>query len=128
MTENIRDPYEEGTAPEMWGILVGDENLRTNNYKNFLVSLLQMKGCRRILDAACGTGLVPTYQYFEFICRNCGKCLEIFRIDSILLLEEGFEVVSVDASDKMLKYALQKRWDRRKEPAFDRWGKFCVRR
>lgn len=45
-----------------------------------------------------------------------------FRIDSIMLLEEGFEVVSVDASDKMLKYALKARWNRRKEPAFDNWG------
>lgn len=39
-----------------------------------------------------------------------------------MLLEEGFEVVSVDASDKMLKYALKARWNRRKEPAFDKWG------
>lgn len=39
-----------------------------------------------------------------------------------MLVEEGFEVVSVDASDKMLKYALKSRWERRKETAFDRWG------
>lgn len=39
-----------------------------------------------------------------------------------MLLEEGFNVVSVDASDKMLKYALKSRWDRRKEKAFDQWG------
>lgn len=44
------------------------------------------------------------------------------RVDSIMLIEEGFNVVSVDASDKMLKYALKARWDRRKEPAFDQWG------
>jgi len=41
-----------------------------------------------------------------------------------MLVEEGFEVVSVDASDKMLKYALKERWARRNEPAFDKWGKF----
>lgn len=40
-----------------------------------------------------------------------------------MLLEEGFEVVSVDASDKMLKYALKERWNRRKEAAFDNWSK-----
>jgi glycine N-methyltransferase len=40
-----------------------------------------------------------------------------------MLLEEGFEVVSVDASDKMLKYALKARWNRRDEPAFYNWGK-----
>ncbi len=39
-----------------------------------------------------------------------------------MLLEEGFQVTSIDASDKMLKYALKKRWDRRKEEAFDKWG------
>lgn len=44
------------------------------------------------------------------------------RVDSIMLVEEGFSVTSVDASDKMLKYALKERWNRRKEPAFDKWG------
>lgn len=39
-----------------------------------------------------------------------------------MLLEEGFKMVSVDASDKMLKYALKSRWERRKEAAFDQWG------
>lgn len=45
------------------------------------------------------------------------------RIDSTMLVEEGFEVVSVDASDKMLKYALKERWNRRKESGFDNWSK-----
>lgn len=45
-----------------------------------------------------------------------------FSVDSIMLLEEGFEVVSVDASDKMLKYALKERWSRRTEPSFNNWG------
>lgn len=44
------------------------------------------------------------------------------RVDSIMLVEEGFTVTSVDASDKMLKYALKERWNRRKEDAFDNWG------
>lgn len=43
-----------------------------------------------------------------------------------MLLEEGFEVVSVDASDKMLKYALKSRWARRKEEAFDKWSKELI--
>lgn len=46
-----------------------------------------------------------------------------FSIDSVMLLEEGFEVVSCDASDKMLKTALEERWRRRKDPIFDKWGK-----
>lgn len=39
-----------------------------------------------------------------------------------MLLEEGFDVVSSDGSDKMLKVALEERWRRRKESAFDNWG------
>lgn len=47
--------------------------------------------------------------------------LALSRVDSIMLVEEGFSVTSVDASDKMLKYALKERWNRRQEPAFDKW-------
>jgi glycine N-methyltransferase len=47
-------------------------------------------------------------------------------VDSLMLVEEGFEVVSIDASDKMLKYALKERWNRRREPNFDAWGKLMV--
>ena len=39
-----------------------------------------------------------------------------------MLLEEGFTVTSVDASDKMLKQAHKTRWNRRKEDKFDEWG------
>lgn len=39
-----------------------------------------------------------------------------------MLLEEGFEMVSVDASDKMLKQAYKTRWDRRKEEIFEKWS------
>lgn len=48
----------------------------------------------------------------------------VTSIDSLMLVEEGFKVVSTDASDKMLKYALKERWRRRKEPNFDFWGQF----
>ena len=44
-------------------------------------------------------------------------------VDSVMLLEEGFEVQSADISDKMLKQAYQTRWNRRREEIFDRWGK-----
>ncbi|XP_043283710.1 glycine N-methyltransferase [Venturia canescens] len=96
--EGVRDQYADGKAAKVWEVFIGDKNQRTKNYKDFLVGLLREKGCRKILDVACGTG-----------------------VDSVLLLEEGFDVVSVDASDKMLKYALKSRWERRKEPAFDNW-------
>ncbi|XP_077261442.1 glycine N-methyltransferase [Temnothorax americanus] len=96
--EGVRDQYADGKAAKVWEVFIGDKKQRTQNYRDFLVGLLRQKGCHRILDVACGTG-----------------------VDSVMLLEEGFEVVSVDASDKMLKYALKSRWDRRKEPAFDNW-------
>jgi len=96
--EGVRDQYADGKAAKVWEIFIGDKSSRTDNYRNFLVTLLRDKGCKRILDVACGTG-----------------------IDSIMLVEEGFEVVSVDASDKMLKYALKERWNRRHENGFDKW-------
>ena len=40
-----------------------------------------------------------------------------------MLLENNFKVTSTDASDKMLKQAWKIRWQRRKEEAFDDWGK-----
>lgn len=97
--EGVKDQYADGKAAKVWEVFIGDKKSRTQNYRDFLVGLLRKNGCRRILDVACGTG-----------------------IDSILLLEEGFEVISVDASDKMLKHALKARWDRRKEVAFDNWS------
>nr|XP_023959973.1 glycine N-methyltransferase [Chrysemys picta bellii] len=51
----------------------------------------------------------------------CHALSALGRVDSIMLVEDGFSVTSVDASDKMLKYALKERWNRRKEEAFDKW-------
>lgn len=96
--EGVRDQYADGKAAKVWEIFIGDKKSRTENYRNFLVEKLRDNGCKRVLDVACGTG-----------------------VDSIMLLEEGFQVVSIDASDKMLKYALKERWNRRKEPTFDNW-------
>lgn len=94
----LPDQYADGKAAKVWQLYIGDTQSRTEEYRSWLVSLLREHGVRQILDVACGTG-----------------------VDSIMLVEEGFNVVSVDASDKMLKYALKIRWDRRKEPAFDSW-------
>lgn len=96
--EGTRDQYADGKAAKVWEIFIGDKKARTMNYRNFLVNMLRSRGCKRILDVACGTG-----------------------VDSIMLVEEGFEVVSCDASDKMLKYALKERWNRRKEQNFENW-------
>lgn len=54
--EGIRDQYADGKAAKVWEIFIGDKKSRTENYKNFLVDLLRERGCKRILDVACGTG------------------------------------------------------------------------
>ncbi|KAM8913503.1 glycine N-methyltransferase [Spinachia spinachia] len=96
--EGLPDQYADGKAAKVWELYIGDTQSRTQEYKSWVVSLLKEHGVQSILDVACGTG-----------------------VDSIMLVEEGFKMVSVDASDKMLKYALKSRWERRKEPAFDQW-------
>ncbi|KAL7638800.1 UNVERIFIED_CONTAM: hypothetical protein RMT77_010334 [Armadillidium vulgare] len=96
--EGLKDQYADGTAAKLWELYIGDKNQRTKVYRDFITSLLREKNCAHVLDVACGTG-----------------------VDSIMLLEEGFKLTSVDLSDKMLKYALKTRWKRRKEPAFDEW-------
>ncbi|KAG0722982.1 Glycine N-methyltransferase [Chionoecetes opilio] len=96
--EGLKDQYADGTAAKLWELYIGDKNERTQVYRNFIVQLLRKQNCHNILDVACGTG-----------------------VDSIMLLENGFQMTSVDLSDKMLKYALKTRWHRRKEAAFDNW-------
>jgi glycine N-methyltransferase len=72
--------------------------VKTREQNEFLVGTLRKYNVHTVLDVACGTG--P---------------------DSIQLVEAGFKVFSTDLSDKMLKYALEERWKRRKEPNFDEW-------
>ncbi|XP_013401873.1 glycine N-methyltransferase isoform X2 [Lingula anatina] len=96
--EGLSDQYADGKAARVWQLYIGCKQQRTSQYSEWLCNLLRKKGCSSVLDVACGTG-----------------------VDSILLLEEGFKVTSVDASDKMLKFALKERWNRRKEEAFDNW-------
>lgn len=92
------DQYADGKAAEVWELYIGAKEDRTGPYKNWLFGLLRNHGCKNIIDVACGTG-----------------------VDSMLLLEAGFKVTSTDASYQMLKYALKKRWAKRKEPAYDQW-------
>ncbi|KAF5277915.1 hypothetical protein FQA39_LY06067 [Lamprigera yunnana] len=97
-SEGIKDQYADGKAAKVWEKFIGQRTTRNAVYRKYVLNLLKSKGCKRILDVACGTG-----------------------VDSVMLVEEGYEVVSIDASDKMLKYALKTRWNRRKEPLFDNW-------
>ncbi|XP_065062469.1 glycine N-methyltransferase-like [Rhopilema esculentum] len=94
----IPDQYADGKAAKVWSKYVGDQNRRTGFYRKKLLEVLHEYKVKTVFDVACGTG-----------------------VDSILMVEEGFRVTSVDASDKMLKYALKVRWARRKEPDFDNW-------
>lgn len=52
----VRDQYADGRAAKMWEAFIGDKSSRTENYRAFLLDLLKSKGCKRILDVACGTG------------------------------------------------------------------------
>lgn len=97
-TAGLSDQYADGKAAKVWALYIGDISSRTDNYRQFITSLLEARGIKTVLDAACGTG-----------------------VDSVMLLEEGFSVTSSDASDKMLKAAHKTRWERRREPAFDSW-------
>lgn len=94
----VPDQYADGKAAKVWKKYIGEQKKRTNLYKERVVSILNEFNCKNVLDVASGTG-----------------------VDSIMLLEEGFKVTSVDASDKMLKQALKTRWERRKEEIFDNW-------
>jgi len=97
-TPGITDQYSDGKAAKVWQLYIGDQTSRTYHYKNFLINLLKERKVKTVHDMACGTG-----------------------IDSVMLLEEGFQMTSSDASDKMLKGAHKTRWERRKEPCFEDW-------
>ncbi|XP_074662169.1 glycine N-methyltransferase-like [Tubulanus polymorphus] len=94
----LRDQYADGKAAKVWELYIGCKNDRTSAYKDWILNHLKQRSCKTILDVACGTG-----------------------IDSSMLVEEGYKVTSTDASDKMLKYALKERWERRKDERFDKW-------
>ncbi|XP_037072019.1 glycine N-methyltransferase-like [Pollicipes pollicipes] len=95
------DQYSDGKAARLWGLYIGDQTERTKHYKDFLKRELTTHDCHSVLDVACGTG-----------------------VDSVMLIEEGYQMTSCDFSDKMLKTAWQTRWNRRKEAAFDSWEIF----
>ena len=54
--EGLRDQYADGKAAKVWEVYIGDKGSRTENYRNFIINLLREKGCRSLLDVACGTG------------------------------------------------------------------------
>jgi len=77
---------------------IGDHKQRTNSYRDWLSNILRCHKCERVLDAATGTG-----------------------VDSEMLVEEGFQVTSIDNSTKMLEKARELRAKRKHQPRFDSW-------
>ena len=73
-------------------------NKRTSEYGSYLIELLHKHNVKTVLDAAAGTG-----------------------VDSIMLLEAGFQVKSVDLSDQMLAEARKERLKRLEDPRFKDW-------
>lgn len=68
IVKGINDQYADGKMAKVYKAFIGDVNARTENYKNVLIDLLKKKGCKRILDVACGTGYVPLSSiFFSFL-------------------------------------------------------------
>jgi hypothetical protein len=61
--EGLRDQYADGKAARVWEVYIGDKSSRTENYRNFITSLLKEKKCHTVLDLACGTGYHLIYFY-----------------------------------------------------------------
>ena len=56
LISGLTDQYADGKAAKVWQLYIGDTVDRTTNYKDFLIKTLKSKNCKRVLDAACGTG------------------------------------------------------------------------
>lgn len=123
-----RQKNENGKLQEIFPGLVAQKGLQTDfgcglwngvGNRRFKLTLILLSSK---FDLAVIDMQVARLNIFLIVAKK------IFRIDSIMLVEEGFEVVSSDASDKMLKYALKERWNRRKEKNFDNWSKLKIKK
>lgn len=81
-TDNYKNEYIEGFV-DKWDELI-DWEARAEGEGRFFIDKLKERGCKRVLDVACGTGF-----------------------HSVQLLREGFEVVSADGSMEMLAKAFE---------------------
>lgn len=55
-TEGLPDQYADGQAAKVWEFYIGKKQSRTAHYKQWIVDVLKEKGCKTVLDVACGTG------------------------------------------------------------------------
>ena len=83
-----------GKEAKMWHLYVGDPSLRLSNYKDSLLKLLKDQSAKTVYDVACG-----------------------LAIDSVMLVEEGFKVVTTDVDEDFLNKA---REVKEKRPELDR--------
>ena len=81
-TDHYLEEYNEGFV-DKWDDLI-DWDSRAESEGDFFIELLKERGCKKVLDAACGTGF-----------------------HSVRLIEAGFDVVSADGSPEMLAKAFE---------------------
>lgn len=81
-TDQYTNEYIGGFV-DKWDTLI-DWDGRAEGEGDFFIDILKQHGCKRVLDAACGTGF-----------------------HSVRLIEEGFQVVSSDGSMEMLAQAFE---------------------
>uniref|UniRef100_UPI00358EDEED glycine N-methyltransferase-like n=1 Tax=Myxine glutinosa TaxID=7769 RepID=UPI00358EDEED len=87
------DQYADGHILSFWDCF----GKKTEESKTWLLNILRKHGCKTVLDVACGPGT-----------------------ESEMLVEEGFTVLSSDASDVMITTAKKTR-AARKEAIFSTW-------
>uniref|UniRef100_A0A8C4QYY5 Glycine N-methyltransferase n=2 Tax=Eptatretus burgeri TaxID=7764 RepID=A0A8C4QYY5_EPTBU len=87
------DQYADGHILSIWDCF----GKKTEESKTWLLDILRKHGCKTVLDVACGPGT-----------------------ESEMLVEEGFTVLSSDASDAMITTAKRNR-AARKEAIFSTW-------
>ncbi len=73
--EGLRDQYADGKAARVWEVYIGDKSSRTENYRNFITSLLKEKKCHTVLDLACGTGYYHLIYFYS--------CMIVLMHDSV---------------------------------------------
>ena len=75
--EGVGDQYADGKAARVWEVFIGDKNSRTQHYRQFLAGLLRSKGCRTVLDVACGTGWDGGSNFVHLLVWMKGKAVPL---------------------------------------------------
>eukprot|EP00116_Pleurobrachia_bachei_P006661 sb/3466923/ len=93
-------PYADGREARIWHLYMGDTDARLSNYKSTLLSILEGRNVRTVYDVACASG-----------------------IDSIMLVEEGYDVTSSDVEENFVARAVQEKERRREggDVRFEKW-------